>query len=345
MAPMNSRTTTLAVLGALAAGSLALLTIGIDFGRAETMAPRTSFLIATGPSGGTYFPVGQTIAGIISNPSGSDRCQLSDVCGPQGLIASARTSDGAVANILAVNAGSVDSALAQSDVVFDAELGHGIFRKPGKQSHVKVLAGLFQEDVLLVAAPKSSIRSVRDLKGKRVSIGADNSGTSVTAKAVLAAFGLSERDMKTQHSSVDTSIQSLNNGTLDAFFFVGGAPVPLVSDLLAHGNARLVPIDGSGRKRLTKTVSTIQAGVIPAGTYPHTGDVQGVRVRTLWIVRDSVAPTLAYDIVRALYSPQNREDLDAVPALRSIHIDDAARNLPAPLHPGAARFFHESGKL
>src|SRR5579872_1102697 len=123
MAPMKSRAATLAILGATVVGSFALLALGVDFGRAETLAPRMSFLIATGPSGGTYFPVGQTIAGIISNPPGSDRCQVSDACGPQGLIASARTSDGAVENVLAVNAGNVDSALAQADVVSDAERG------------------------------------------------------------------------------------------------------------------------------------------------------------------------------------------------------------------------------
>jgi uncharacterized protein len=345
MAPMKSRAATLAILGATVAGTFALLAFGVDFGRAETLAPRMSFLIATGPSGGTYFPVGQTIAGIISNPPGSDRCQLSDACGPQGLIASVRTSDGAVENVLAVNAGNVDSALAQADVVSDAERGSGVFRKSGKQSHVRVLAGLFPEDVLLVAADKSSIRSVRDLRGKRVSLGVEDSGTGVTAKAVIASFGLSSHDMKAQHLPVDEEIQQFEDGKLDAFFFVGAAPVPLVSDLLSRGIARLIPIDGSGRTRLVKTLPTVQADVIPAGTYPRTGEVQSVHVRALWIVRDTVGSALAHDIVRALFSPQNRDDLREIPAMRAIRIDDATHDLPAPLHPGAARFFHENGKI
>ena len=345
MAPMKPRAATLALLVALAVSALALLAFGVDFGRAETLAPRTSFQIATGPSGGTYFPVGQTIAGIISNPAGSERCQFSDVCGPRGLIASARTSDGAVANVLSVNAGSVDSALAQADVVSDAERGRGPFRKSGKQSHINVLAGLFSEDVLLIAAAKSSVHSVRDLKGKRVSLGLENSGTALTAKAVIAAFGLSEQSVKDQRLSVDDETQQLESGKLDAFFFVGAAPVPLVADLLSQGAAQLVPIDGSGRARLVKAVPTVQPGLISAGTYPRTGNLQSVRVRALWIVRDSVAPALAYDIVRALYSPQNRDDLDAIPAMRSIRIEDATRDLPAPLHPGAARFFRDSGKI
>jgi TRAP transporter TAXI family solute receptor len=342
---MKQRIATLAALGALAVGAVVLFAVGADLGRAQTVVQRTPFLIATGPSGGTYFPVGQTIAGIISNPPGVDRCQTPDACGPRGLIASARTSDGAVENVLAVNSGSVDSGLAQADVVFDAEHGRGAFRKSGKQSHVEILAGLFSEDVNLVVAAKSRIGSIGDLKGKRVSLGVDGSGTEVTVQAVLAAFGLSERSMKATHESADAETEQLEDGKLDAFFFVGAAPVPLISDLLAHGTARLVAIDGVGRSRLAKTVPTIQPSLIPANTYPHTGAIQTVRVRALWIVRDSIPPPLAYSILKALYNPENRGDLDSIPATRAIRVDDAARDLPAPLHPGALRFFRESGKI
>jgi TRAP transporter TAXI family solute receptor len=342
---MRPATLTLSALGALAVGAIALFAVGASLGLAQTVVPRTSFLIATGPSGGTYFPVGQTIAGIISNPPGVDRCQLPDACGPRGLIASARTSDGAVENVLAVNSGSVDSGLAQADVVFDAEHGRGAFRKSGKLSHIQILAGLFSEDLHLVVAAKSKITTVNGLKGKRVSLGVEDSGTGVTVQAVLAAYGLSERAMKASHDPVDAEAEQLQAGKLDAFFFVGAAPVPLVSELVAHGAARLVAIDGSGRSRLIKMVSTIQADSIPANTYPGTGATQTVRVRALWIVRDSVPSPLAYSILKALYNPENRDDLDTIPATRAIRLDNAARDLPAPLHPGAVRFFRESGRI
>src|SRR5258706_4408772 len=132
---MKPQLVTLAGLGLLAAGVAAFVAVATTNGHAQ-MPSRTPFVIATGPSGGTYFPVGQRIAGIISNPPGIERCQDAEACGPMGLIASARTSDGAVANVLAINAGSVDSGLAQADVVADAQRGVGAFRKAGKQAHV-----------------------------------------------------------------------------------------------------------------------------------------------------------------------------------------------------------------
>jgi TRAP transporter TAXI family solute receptor len=340
---MRLRLAAFAAFGTLAGGIILSLMAATGQGRAQ--AARIPFLIATGPSGGTYFPVGQAIAGAVSNPPGASHCQVPEACGPPGLIASARTSDGAVANVLAVNAGNVDSGLAQADVVAEAEKGIGAFRKPGKQSHVRILAALFSEDVHLVVAARSQIQSVGDLEGKRVSLGAELSGTNVTARAVLAAYRLSERNVKTSHDSADTATARLQDGKLDAFFFVGATPVPLVSDLVSRGIARLVPIDGAGRGRLATAVPSIEFDRIAARTYAGTGAIETVRVRALWIVRDAMPPSLAYGVLRALYNPANRDDLDVMPATRAIRMDDAARHLPAPLHPGAMRFFRENGKI
>src|SRR5204862_2045963 len=128
-------------------------------GKAQTVS-RVPCVIATGPTGGTYFPIGEAIAGIISHPPGVYRCERTGVCGPSGLIASVRTSPGAVFNVLAVNARTVDAALAQSDVVADAVAGRGAFRTAGAQIHVRVLANLFPEDVHLLATPAAHIKSV-----------------------------------------------------------------------------------------------------------------------------------------------------------------------------------------
>ena len=128
------------------------------------------------------FPVGEAIAGLISHPPGVNRCDAAGVCGPAGLIVSARTTDGAVDNLLAVNEGSAESGLAQSDVVAAAVKGDGPFKSKGKQSHVRVIASLFSEDVHLVAADKANIKSVSDLRGKRVSLGLAGSGVSFTAR-------------------------------------------------------------------------------------------------------------------------------------------------------------------
>jgi TRAP transporter TAXI family solute receptor len=168
---------------ALAAASMLALAgfAFVSFGAAQTSVQHISFVLATGSTGGTYFPVGQAIAEIISHPPGVARCDIAELCGPPGLVATIRSSQGSVANVLDVDADRADSALAQSDIVFEALAGKGDFRDTGPQSHVRVIADLFPEEVHLVAARGADIRSVSELKGKRVAMGTNGSGTSSTA--------------------------------------------------------------------------------------------------------------------------------------------------------------------
>src|ERR1700743_285654 len=240
---------TAAGFGALGIAGIFMLAVVLatGFGTVNSWAQRISFAIATGPSSGTYFPVGETIAGLVSHPPGVDRCDRASVCGPEGLIATAQTSPGSYANVLAVNTGRVDSALAQSDVIAQAVQGTGVFRGK-KQTHIRVIAALFPEQIHLVARAKSRINSIALLRGKRVSIGAPGSGTVVTARMVLDAYGM--KRARISMDSADTAAQKLEAGKIDAFFFVGGSPVPLVRALIASGNAVLVPIDGPVRDKL-----------------------------------------------------------------------------------------------
>lgn len=132
----------------------------------------------------------------------------------------------------------------------------------------------------------------------------------------------------------------MRDGKLDAFFAVGGVPQPGLVDLFAQGKIRLVPIDGPGRDRLIKTVPSFKSAIIPANLYASQGATQTVATRALWIVRDSVPDALVYGIARALFQPMNRNALGAShPSAREINLGDAAVNLPAPLHAGAARFY------
>ncbi|HSZ75312.1 MAG TPA: TAXI family TRAP transporter solute-binding subunit, partial [Rhizomicrobium sp.] len=235
--------------------------------------------------------------------------------------------------------------LAQSDVVAEAWEGADAFKKTGKQTHLRVIAALFPEDVLIVAARSAHIKGVADLRGKRVSIGTENSGTIVTARAVLAAWHMSERDLNAHRVSPDVAAQMLEKGKLDAFFFVGGSPVPLVQALTADKTAMLVPIDGTGRARLLKAVPSLNAGAVSANVYPDMGAVETVQGRALFIVRDSVPDALVYGIARALFASVNRDQLMENRSAALIRLDTATQNLPAPLHPGAAKFFRERGAL
>lgn len=330
-----------AALAALAA----LLVLGVmlsngDLGRAETTPGRVSFQIATGSTAGTNFSVGQAIAGLISHPPGVTRCETATVCGPAGVILSARTSEGSLSNLRMVNDGQVDSAIAQGDTIAEGVAGRGAFRR-APQSHVRVIAGLFSEQVHLVAT-KPAIRKVSDLRGQRVLLGVAGSGTDTVARQVLAAFGVPERSLKRVKAESGAEIGLLEDGKIDAFFVVAGAPLDSVKNMIAHG-AHLVPIDGPGRDRLVKKEPQLSPSVI--GVYSG-GPVESVSTRAWWITRDSASDALVYGITRALFNPANRAGLAASHlSAHEISLDNAAKDPPAPLHPGAARFYREMGKL
>ena len=338
-----------AVLGPLA-GFSALVAAGWllagGLGAADTMTGRISFQIVTGLTGGAYFPVGEAIAGLISHPAGVDRCSKPGVCGPAGLIITARTSPGALENLVAVNSGDVESGLARSDVVAAAVKGEGQFRTSGKAAHVRVIASLFSEQVHLIVSTRSKIKNVAGLKGKHVALGAAGSGLHLTTMEILSAYGVSEASVKPVNATLLDAPALMAAGKLDAIFAVGGIPVEQVTALLSSGKARLVAIDGPDRDRLLKTTPALSRASIPANAYPAQGAVETVSARALWIVRDTVPDSVVYGITKALFNPANREGLaDSHPSAREIGLATAALNLPAPLHPGAARFYKEAGVL
>jgi TRAP transporter TAXI family solute receptor len=336
----------LATLSALA-GAIALVLAGfaaVSLGSAQTAPGRVSFELATGSTGGTYFPIGQAIAGIVSHPPGIARCDTAGVCGPAGLVASVRTSAGSVANVFDVDAGRADGALAQSDIVAEAIAGKGDFRKAGARKHVRLIANLFLEEVHVVAARDAHIDSIAALKGKRVALGAADSGTASTARAILAAYRIPEWRLKISDDAPEIAARRLERGEIDAFFFVGGAPVELVRSLIAAGKATLVPIDGKGRKQLLAEEPGLTAETIPAADYGTAAPTETVGVHAVLIVNDAVPGDVVYGMTKALFNPANRALLDAAhPSARQIRLDSAAGILPAPLHPGAARFYREMG--
>jgi len=326
------------------AGILVFCLLPLTASPAQNLPPRRSFEIATGPVAGTYFPMGELIARVVSHPPGLARCEKSAQCGPPGVIVSAKTSDGAVANVLAVNDGSVASGLAQGNVVADAVAGRGAFRKDGRQTHIRVMADLFPESMQLLVSARSPIKSVADLKGKRVSLGNANSGSDVIASEILAAYEVHPR--KIVRETYEISGGLLREGKIDAFFFLGGAPNVLIADMVGRGQAKLVPIDGPGRNRLIAKVKGLSADLIPTGAYRGTKRVETISCHTLWIVKDTAPPDAVYDLVRALYHPGNRPMLEQGPSpAQEIKLGETASLLSVPLHPGAAQFYREVGQL
>jgi hypothetical protein len=180
------------------------------------------------------------------------------------------------------------------------------------------------------------------LRGKRVLLGQANTSSVSRSRAILAAYRVRAREVL----SDEPPAALLRDGKIDAYFAVAGVPLDSIRDLLAHHQARLVPLDGEGRDRLVAAVPQLFSMVIPAGSYPGTPMVETVATRAWWFTRNGEPDSLIYGLTRALFNPANRAGLAAShPAGRDITLDSAALNPPAPIHPGAARFYREAGKL
>lgn len=337
----------LMVAARLMAATLAVAMVALAAERARAQQsdePAVHFSrIGTGPTGGTYFPMGGLIANAISNPPGSRPCDRGGSCGVPGLIAAAVSTNGSVANVEALEARTVDLALVQADVAFWAWEGEGIFSGQKPIDDLRALAFLYPESIHLVARADSDIRTLADLRGKRVSIGEEKSGTLVEARLILNAFGLKTTDIEPSYLRLGPSADKLAAGELDAFFFVGGAPVQAVTDLAQETQVRLVPLSGAMAEKLTGIFPYMTRNTIPAGTYPgQTAAVPTLAVGAVLLTTAAMPEERAYGIVRSLWHPVS---LDLYrrghPGGSLLDPGHAMENTGVPLHEGAARFYDE----
>jgi len=300
--------------------------------------------IATGSAAGTYFPVGETMARLLSHPPGLPPCDPGAACGVPGLIATSETSEGSVANVQAVAGGAVETALAQADVISWAHTGGGLFADKPAMANLRVIANLYAETMHLVVRRDAQIASVKDLKGKRVSLDRPGSGSRVDALLILAAHGVKQSALRVFELGPSQASDALASGEIDAFFFLGGAPAATVLDIAAGGEIDLVPIAGEVRDKLLSQARYFAAAVIPAGTYPGIGETPTLSVGAQWICAAERNEELIYDIARTLFDPVNRPVLEAShPKAAEISLANATRGIAVALHPGAIRFYREMG--
>ena len=304
------------------------------------------FRIGTGGMAGTYYPIGGILANAISNPPGSRPCDQGGSCGVPGLIAIAQSANGSVANINAIKSQSLESGFAQSDVVYWAYTGTGIFAKKGKASSLRVIASLFPESIHLVVRKGSGIKSVQDIKGKRVSLDEPGSGTLVDARLILQAYGLSEQDLTVDYIKPGPSVAKIKDNQLDAFFVVAGYPTGSVVELAASVGAELVPIDGPQAQQLVKQYPFFAKNTIPANTYENVKATPTLSVTALWVVNTKTDNKLVYGITKALWNQNTRKLLDHGHAKgKHITLENATKGIGIPLHPGAEQYYREQGLI
>ena len=306
----------------------------------------TFFTIGTGGTAYTYYPVGGMIANAISKPPGSRECGKGGSCGVDGLIASAVSSRGSVDNVNAILSGLRNSGFAQSDVAYWAYTGTGTMEGKEPAKDLRTIAALFQEHIHLVALKKSNINSVKDLKGKRVSLDEPGSGTYVDAKLILESNGLSTNDVKAEALKGKAATDALRNGKVDAIFVVAGYPTGAIVELASAVDIKLVPIDGSGAKALTSKYGFFSESPIPSGTYEGVDAVNTVAVGAQWFTSAKEDTDLIYKITKALWNKESRKLMDVGHAKgKTITPDTALSGVGVPLHPGAEKFYKEAGLI
>jgi TRAP transporter TAXI family solute receptor len=304
------------------------------------------FRIGTGSIAGTYFPVGEALASILSQPAGAPPCDPGGRCGVPGLIATAQATEGSVANVERVNSGELEAGLAQASIINAAYRGLKPYTKAGAFTNLRALANLYPESLHLVVARGSRIRDVAGLKGKRVSLDQALSGTAADTGLILAAYGLKRTDLKVVEDSPVRAADMLAQGKIDAFFFIGGFPAALIADLAEQAEIDLLPIAGPQTKKLIKDNPFFSLGQIPAGTYRGIGAVETVQVGAQLIVGAKLPNDLAYAITAKLWDPANRPALlKRHPKAESIRLETALTGVTIPVHPGAERFYREKGLI
>ncbi len=303
------------------------------------------FRIGTGGVAGTYYPIGNLIAGIISNPPGARPCDKGGSCGVPGLVATVQSSEGSIANIRGILDGSLDSGFVQADIAYDAYRGLGQFAgRPA--TGLRAIAKLYNESIHLLVRGDRAARGVPDIAGLRISLDEPGSGTLVDARLVLGAFGVEEGRLGGVYVKPDVAVSMMRKDRLDGFFIVAGYPTAAVTEATGELGARLVPIKGEPVDRLIRRYPFFTYDLIPFGVYPGQPTVETIGVGALWLVSARLEEELVYGITKALWAPFARRLLDnGHPKGREIRLENALESVSVPLHAGAERYYREIGVL
>ncbi len=307
---------------------LAALVLCLLVGVTGAFAQQKFVTIATGGTAGTYFPLGGALAEIWNKNI------------PK-MNANATATGASAANIAMLAKGEVDVIFVQNDAAYYALNDLEIYKGKGTKD-IRGLACLYDETVQLVALADSGIKTVADLKGKRVSVGAAGSGVELNARQVLEAAGLSYADIKVQYLSFAESASNLKDGNIDAAFNTAGAPTAAIQDLGASKKITLVAIEGDVAKKLMAKYSFYTPTNLSAGTYiGMTSSVMTVSVKSMLAVSSKLDANLVYELLKTMFA--NGDRLAASHKLgANIKIATAQDGMSIPLHAGAEKFYKEN---
>ena len=279
--------------------------------------------IATGGTAGTYYPIGGAIAEVLNK---------------NGMNASAQSTGASVANINMLKDKQVELAIVQNDITYYAVNGKEMFEEGGKVENLSAIAALYPETCQFIVMDASGIKSINDLKGKRVAVGAAGSGAEANARQILAAYGITYDDVEEQFLSFAEGAYALKDGTVDAAFVTAGYPTASVQDVSSQNKIRLLPIDDEHIKILTDKYPFYTKTAVPAGTYQgFDEEINSVSVLAILVVNDKVDAALGEKLTKAIF-----DNVDKIAAAhvagKNINKDNAAKGLDfMKMNEGAAK--------
>lgn len=306
-------------------GTAAIIAMGLG---APALA-QDQLSIATGGTGGVYFPMGGGLAEIINNHV-------------DGFSATAEVTGASVENMGLVATGDADMGIALADTVAQAFTGTGRFE--GQQlPMVRGIASLYANMIHIVALEGSGITSLEDLRGMRVSVGAPGSGTEVNAEAILAANGMSYDDIEEQRLNFNETADALANGDIDAGFWSVGAPTSSILNLATTQDIVVIALTEDQLAASMAENSTFATTTLAGGTYNGVDeDISVLGIPNVLTVSSEMSDDLAYEITRAMF--EHITELQAVhPAANQTTVAFTLDATPIPLHPGAIRYYEEIG--
>ncbi|MEO6269962.1 MAG: TAXI family TRAP transporter solute-binding subunit [Lautropia sp.] len=294
---------------------------------------RLFFGIATGGTGGTYYPLGGMLAQLISNKAVVDGKKIS---------ATAESAGASVANVKLLGNKEIESAFVAADILDAAYHGKGQF-KDAPLKHVRALGALYPETVQLITRGDSGINNIKDLKGKSISSGSPGSGQYQLLTDLLKVNGLARTDVKEDLSSFTQAVDKIKDGNLDATLITAGVPTAAITDFAQGHSLKVVPLAGPEIEELQKQQPYYTKVQLPANSYKgQTEAVDTLAVMAIWTTHDGVPENLAYEVTKALY--------ENVAIMGQVHVQ--GKNIgpatatavgTAPIHPGALRYFKEKG--
>lgn len=317
---------------------LLLGTVLVAMGSTPSQAKTVFVTIGTGGITGVYYPTGGAICKMINDKKDT-----------YGIRCTVEATGGSVFNINAVLAGDLEFGIAQSDRQYQAVHGEAEWKDKGPQKDLRAVFSLHPEAVTLVAAEDAGIKTMADLKGKRVNIGNPGSGQLQNSIDVLSAFGLNwEKDIKAEQAKAAEAPGLLQDGRIDAFFYTVGHPSGAIKEATAgHRKVRFVPIEGASVDALIKKYPYYAKAVIPIALYEgalNKEDVPTVGVKATFVTSAKTPDDVVYAIVKEIFD--NLESFKTLhPAYAVLTQQNMLEGLSAPLHSGAAKYFKETGLL